>query len=456
MKRGNKLLLLLLALVVAVGAYLLVTRLTPDEGDGSVAGTTLVKVSENDIKSISWVQGDTEASFERVGDIWSNTADREFPLSQGSGEKLVSAVDEVVSTRSFGGVTDFAQYGLEEPAMTVTVGYDDGTENTYALGNQNTVTSEYYMRLDNSGDVHLIGSDMYSAFSVSLMDMVQTEDIPAFGDPLSLTVQAGGNTLELEYFEDGGSLAYSSFFHWFIKNGNEYRAADTNTIQTFMTDLTSMEWAEVVSYRADDEELAAYGLDKPAAVLTVKYMEEDLKKSFVLELGDYSGKQCYAHLPGSKLVYLISADMADSIVKMDESSILPDEVCDMNMEELTRLDIRLGGETYSIEIGGNAEGDRTYTQGGNALDGETYDKLIDAVKALRSTEYADAGGSVRDELIGFTFYRDAGAFSEISLAFYPYDSGSCLAVLSGESGKLVSRDKVDELVGFANTLLGLS
>ncbi len=56
MKRGNKLLLLLLGLAVAVGAWVLVTKLMPDEEEAEASAAPLVSMSADDIVSLSWTQ----------------------------------------------------------------------------------------------------------------------------------------------------------------------------------------------------------------------------------------------------------------------------------------------------------------------------------------------------------------------------------------------------------------
>ncbi len=457
MKRGKKFLVLLAVLVVAVGAWLLVTQLADDETAEEETDTTLVQVSGDDIQSLSWISDGEEISFERSGDSWEYPADPSFPTDQSQLQTLVDAVSTVTSTRTIAGVTDFSQYGLDDPALTLTVNYKDGSQNVYALGNQNNITDDYYMRMDGGSDVQLVDKDLHDDFAVTLYSLAVMESIPSMDTPLGLHLDTGAEPFDLVYLEDSSGVTYSDEFHWFQDQNGSYRTVDTYTVLTFISDLENLEWQSLVDYHADETALSDYGLDSPAAVLTVRYTEtgDTAEKTFALELGDFNADgSCYARIAGSDMVYLIDGDTADKILHFSYDDIIPDEVCYMNMDELRGFDIILDGTAHHVDIDRSGT-DPVYTLDGQALSAADAASLLQSLRNLRSSGNITADdGTTRNEVFGFTFYRDAGQYSEMTLRLYSYDSGSYLVDFNGARTQIVSHADMDKIIDAAKSLIG--
>jgi hypothetical protein len=457
-KRGKKLLLLLLGLAAAVGAWVLVTKLTPDEEEAETSAAALVSVSADDIITLSWTANDMTINLERLENGWVNADDAAFPVDQEKVSKLLGAVSDAKSNRTLAGVQDFSQYGLDKPAMEIAAGYRNGGRNVFDLGNKNTVTDDYYLRLDGGADVQMVGSELYNAFSVSSDDLIAREKIPAMNTPVEVRVDTGSEKVKLVYFEDSSSVSYSDLFHWFLKTDAGYQVAKAANIESLVDKVAALEWLDVVSYKAEGTELDQYGLDKPAAVLAIDYRASgdgagEETESFVLELGSYSSDgDCYARLRGSSMVYLIDGETAESIVQMNGADLLSDYICYLNMDELLGLDILLGGETYHIDIDrGGASA--VYTLNGKQLDSSTVSAFLNNLKNLKSSGTASEAGEAEGEALGFTFYRDAGKFSEITLRFMNYDSVNYLVDFNAAQTQLAARDVVDGLFSPMKSLL---
>lgn len=454
MKRGKKLLLLLLGLIVAVGAWALVTKLAPDEGEEEASDVPLVSVSADEIVSLSWTANDTAFNLKRTENGWVNADDEAFPVNQDKVKKLLDAIAGLKSRRTLAGVQDFSQYGLDKPAMEIAVGYRDGGRNVFDLGGRNAVTSDYYLRLDGGADVQMVESGLYYAFSMSPDDLIAKEKIPAMPRPVKVRVDTPSENIELVYFEDGSSVSYSKLFHWFLKSDAGYQVAKAAKIDGLVDKIVALEWLDVVSYKAETE-LDQYGLDKPT-VLAIDYKtskDSEETESFVLELGGFDGDgNCHARLQGSSMVYLIDGETAKSIVQMDIGDWLSDYICYIDMAELLSLDILLNGETYHIDIDRSGE-NTVYTWNGKELDGSTVYTFLNKLKNLKSSGFASMAGRGGDEALGVTFYRDAGRFSEMTLRFLNYDSGNYLVDFNDARTQLAAKDEVDGLLSPLKSLL---
>ena len=89
---------------------------------------------------------------------------------------------------------------------------------------------------------------------------------------VSFTVESGDSHYELDYIENSG-LAYSDGYVWFYKDGDDYLTLDTALTNAFTGKITGLAWGECVNYKANDDDLKAYGLAEPTAVVKVDYIE---------------------------------------------------------------------------------------------------------------------------------------------------------------------------------------
>ena len=72
--------------------------------------------------------------------------------------------------------------------------------------------------------------------------------------------------------------------------------------------------------------------------------------------------------------------------------------------------------------------------------------VLDMLVAMETTGSKDGIAPERAEEIRFVLYRENENFPEVELAFYQYDSSSCLVSLNGESRLFVDRADVTDVV----------
>lgn len=457
MKRGSKLLILCGVLVVLGACYFGVRQLTADP-DADEEGIALAAPEAP--TQLSWTDDSGTLTLESGEDGWTWTDDAAFPLDQTVPEDMTAALSSASASRQIDAPESLEDYGLDEPVLTISALDKDGTEYTYAFGNLNDMTGEYYLLYNgDESTVYLMDSQLYDAFSMDLYDMVEMEDLPEFGSVTALSVEQPSGSLALRYEEDSSALSYNSSKHWFLEQGDSLLALDTSKVSSLTSAVTGLYWQSCVNYDADAEELAAWGLDDNAAVVTAVYTaavdegeETAEEETFTLRLGNSGTDGTYAMLEGSSMVYLISTDTADSLRYASYASLRSDSICTMDWDTVDRLDITLDGTTYTIsfdvtetETEDGTETETLYTWNGQELDSTAVGNMLSAVNSLTAT--ADASGSAGEEpLLTFTFHRNTGDdFAELTLTLYAWDTGSCLASFSGEGSRLVDRSAVTDL-----------
>ena len=389
-------------------------------------------------------------------------------------ESIANALDSVTAYRTIEGVDDLSQYGLDEPAAAVEVATQNG-EYSLEIGDETAIGGQRYVSIGD-GSVYLTDTSLLDAFSYELYDFVAEEEIPAMIALTAFTVESDNRDLELVYLEDSG-LAYSDHYVWFQRDGEDYITLDTELTESFVGNITLLAWSQCVDYQADEAALAEYGLDEPAAVVTVDYVEttqvdsgltdedgdpiyETLETdyTFVLEIGNYDGEYCYARIAGSDMVYYIDATVADAMIYLSLDTLLPDDILMLDGDTVESVDITLDGETYHVEKtmeeitgeDGNPTEQTVWTLDGVEID---FQSVLSALTSLTSTGSGSGLAPERSEEIRFLFHRNTDSFQTVTLAFYQYDSASCLVSLNGEARLFARREDVVSLVEEDNALV---
>lgn len=473
MKRNQKILCLLLSLAVLIVAAVVVSRLNFNSDGEPEADTSSVmfSVSTDAVTGLAWTYEDETLSFSRNDGVWRYDDDAVFPVDAEPLENMLDTLSEIVSSKTLEKVEDLSQYGLAEPVCTVTV-TADGASRQILLGNETSMGGSIYASVGD-GNVYLVKESILDDFTYGLYDLVQTEEIPEMSDITAFRVLAQTQELNIRYQADSG-LAYSDAYVWFAGDA----VLDTELTEALMANITDLRWDSCANYNADEEALAGCGLDTPTAVVTVGYVitekiatdgtdEEgntvyrttQTPASFALEIGDYNGSnQCYARISGSSMVYLIDAAVSDAMLYTTQSELLPDEVLEMDFDELTAVDIVLDGETYHVTVSVETVTDEDGNTGENTvyyLNGVEVelDTVLTRIGNLASTGYATGKEPERREEIRFVFCRENENYPEVELVFYQYDSSSCLTQLMGESTVFVSRTSIVSLVEEVNTMI---
>ena len=97
---------------------------------------------------------------------WYLASDKSLEVDQDSVASLISKVATVTSNKEIAGVTDFAQYGLDHPSLSIEITLNDGTKTTIYVGDYNSVSSLYYARIGDSANVYMITATLSTSFGV--------------------------------------------------------------------------------------------------------------------------------------------------------------------------------------------------------------------------------------------------------------------------------------------------
>lgn len=159
--------LILLAVLVALGAYvLLVERQAEPTGDDIATATpqpppllTLAAADARVVRIESPIDGRRTECKYRDDDLWHLTAPQEGEADQGQVVRLVEELADLRPKRVLTETTaPLADFGLEPPAMRVEVELKDGSSHAVLLGARNADGSGFYALVEGQLTVYLIPS----------------------------------------------------------------------------------------------------------------------------------------------------------------------------------------------------------------------------------------------------------------------------------------------------------
>lgn len=459
MKRSKRLLILFAALVAVSGAAAAAVYLLPDEELESYSAISLFSFEPEEASALSYTYDGETVELVNDGGAWEYAGDSAFPLDDDYVDSMLAALGGLTATQEITAPEDTAQYGLDEPELTIGLTLD--ADYTITVGSETEMGGERYLSTGD-GNVYLVDAAIVDPFSHSLYDLIECESIPNMNDTVSFTVESGTYSYTIDHITEDAP-EYTDYYEYFLATDDGYMTLSSTAARVVVGGITNLSWTRCVCYDAGSDELASYGLDEPSAVATVEYVyteedsdgeETEYQASFTLELGDYCDDGVYARIAGSKMVYVVSADTLDNILNLDpETDMLPTEPVRLTLEDVTGFDMTADGETYSVSIerstvyddDGNASEEVAYTlSDGTELDSGALTGALDDLNSM----YGDGDGTDRggSEIASFTFYQDRKGYERVTLSFTAYDSTDCLTTLNGQTRVLAPLSTVNDAV----------
>lgn len=381
-KKSRNLILLLLLMIVMIGTLIWLMNYNKQkdtsEADTSEDTSAIVTMDTTTINTIYFKMPESEMTLilDEEG-IWHNYLDEDFPVNQTYAANMASAFASITADRTITeGIEDLSEFGLEEPAATISATLKDGSATIIKLGSQVPVAGGYYATLNNDGKVYILPGTFYTTFDYTLAQMTEVEKIPAITAE-NITKLSINNkekqSFEVVYDEDS-PVDLSGFSNYIInKPYSTPIPADTDAITTLFGNYTAMSFSSCVDYKGAD--LSQYGLDEPSSQINISYYEEltqeadstdsstedsssnkeegVTKVNYELTLlignkdsnGDY-----YAKLSDSNAVNIISASTVSTLTDINAYENSYKYINLINIDAVNSIDINVGDETYNLSI----------------------------------------------------------------------------------------------------------
>lgn len=269
MHRSKRLLILVGVLAVVCAAAFLATRVQEQQEQVEASGETVLAIDAGNVASLAWTSGEAEYAFHK-DETWIYDADEAFPVSAEALEELLAPFSSFNAAFVIRDVTDYAQYGLEEPECTIEIGTAEASY-AIALGDMSAMDDQRYVSIGD-GNVYLAVTDPMDAFAVELSDLIDNDEIPQMDTVTALSL-TGAVEESIAYVEAGGP-SYSEEDVYFLQSGEEPLPLDTDLVEDYLGGIRDLVLTDYATYNATEIELASSGLNDPALTVTVEYEQQ--------------------------------------------------------------------------------------------------------------------------------------------------------------------------------------
>lgn len=156
----------------------------------------------------------------------------------------------------------------------------------------------------------------------------------------------------------------------------------------------------------------------------------------------------YARVGNSKIIYKISGEDYETLMKAGYNDLRHQEVFTADIESIKSVDISLDGNSYTLNTKKEDETTVWYYND-QKVEGEDF---ANALSGLEISKFTDKKPEQKEE-ISLTIYLNNKTYPEVTVEIYRYDGNNCLAVLDGEPLALLGRSHVVELTEAVNAIV---
>lgn len=238
-----------------------------------------------DIASLSYSFGDASISFDRDEEgVWRYRDDAEFPALQSSVQAFADDLGDLTAKRDLGEAADVSVYGLDEPAASFSFAGADGQSVSIQIGNE-TENGDYYALKEGDSHVYTLDSALMDYSDRTLYDWLETDSLPSVFIEDVTEVQVDRNLEKLapemapeevtRYIKTGKDEEGNFIWYKGSEGEEENRVEDVSVPNHLASVVTGLSIYDCADYKAEEEELALYGLDEPAAVIRYSWKSED-------------------------------------------------------------------------------------------------------------------------------------------------------------------------------------
>jgi hypothetical protein len=385
----KRIILIGVAVLLLVGAYFLVNKLSAPEkeqDDGYTPSETIsiFKTEKDNIVSMTIATPDHSYTFEKKDEKWYVIGKENIKLNNVRIDNLAYDFASINADVLIEDTGDLSLFGFDEPLGTPSIKLADGSEQKFVVGRKTPTGTGYYFKLANDEKIYSVYSSKIEGFLAELDHY--RDKVLASIDPATLTevsIKRKNETIILQAkTEDELSDNSLGFSSW--KMVSPY-SRDANSYFLENDILKKISGFDVTTFVDDNpSSYAPYGLDNPGYVIGFKYTEnkgeETVEKAVNFALGRPEEDNVYVRVEGEPNVYLLKSSLF-SYKDIDIMNLIDTLVYIQNIESVDRIRIDAQGEEYILEIKHEGES-ATYSVNGKTAYESDFKKIYQEIIGL--------------------------------------------------------------------------
>jgi hypothetical protein len=304
-------------------------------------------------------------TLKRENGKWQMTSPKPLPADQDAAGSMVSALanlnaDKVVEEKA----ADLKQYGLDMPTLDVQIVRKDGKTDRLLIGDDTPNGSGAYAKLANDAKVVTVATTTKTGLDKRPDDLRDKRLLTFDSEKLS-RVELAAKGPAIEFAKNGQN-------EWQIVKPRPLRA-DGSAVDGLVTKLKD---AKMDLSEAD----AAKKFAAAAKVATVTVT--DAGGTQTLEVRRDKDKNVFARSSAVEGLYKANTELADALDKGEED-FRNKKLFDFGFSDPSRVEVK--GAAYT------KTGDK-WTANGKTMDNASVQTLIDKLRDLAATKFAEKGG----------------------------------------------------------------
>lgn len=330
--------------------------------------------------------------------------------------------------------SDDAVFGLKPALLRAEFTYADGSQRTIEIGNAVPTGDGRYAKIENEQGVYVITSATFDQLNAGSSTLIALPDFSAFTAQtlLKATVSPAGKepiTLcRVTQANPFGTVAE-------LTQPIHYPANSEHAGELFLA-LCAIKAEAFVGQAQDSQALSAYGLDVPAAAISLFSPKDELH----LDIG-FSSQNAYMRLAGEDKVYSLARGSVDFLDKARVTYLCEQLIGLVSLPSVSSLTLTRGQEQHLLTT--PHENNESYFLDGRTLSLDEfrpyYQLAIGLLMDQRLTDHTKIG----PPRAAFTYQlKDGGSWT---LAFLAYDDEYDAVLRDGQTEFLIARKKVDNV-----------
>lgn len=303
---------------------------------------------------------------------WAITAPEALPADQDAASSVASALspvsaDNVVEDKP----KDLAQYGLNNPSLTVTVDEKDGKTKQLFFGDDVPAGSLVYARAGSDPKVYAVSSGVKTSLDKTVNDL-RDKRLLTFDSNKLTRVELASAKSDVEFGKNNQN-------DWQILKPQPYRA-DSFQVEELLRKLSEAKMD--LSTSADDTKKAAAAYAEGQPVGSVKVSDAAGTQTLDIHKNkdDY-----YAKSSVVAGIYKVSSDLGQEVAKpLDD--FRNKKIFDFGFTDPTKIDLQQGGSDKVFMRGGS-----DWKLNGQTMDPGTVQAFIDKLRDLSATKFVTTG-----------------------------------------------------------------
>jgi len=226
-------------------------------------------------------------------------------------------------------------------------------------------------------------------------------------------------------------------------------AIDIDKTRDLLNNLLTLFPVSCAYYDVSKEELALCGLDEPKGTV---YINSDKPYSVYIGNMDKSESFYYVMQSESPMVYMVKIKVVDEIFGTAPTDLLPEQICRVDLKEVSQLKVSFNGNIYDMDINWNTSGVNCKINGKKANQ-ESFLDFCDSINNLNNDGLTYEYSYTDSKKPYFNIVFKTENSSDLILNIYQYDINFYRVEFDGNNNLLAGEKSVGNIVEKLNKLI---